>query len=25
MIKDKPDLVCEINGVKGIVGHAALQ
>jgi len=24
MIKDKPDLVCQINGVKGIAGHAAL-
>lgn len=24
MIKDKPDLVCEINGMKGIAGHAAL-
>lgn len=24
MIKNKPDLVCEVNGVKGIAGHAAL-
>jgi len=25
MIKNKPSLVCEINGVKGIAGHAAIQ